>query len=76
MEHDVGRVFLEDVDFWMKLGYFGLLGYNDLVKVELVGQDMGYGLYIVEEKYSRMDFGGFLKLFDQEDCKIGREKIF
>lgn len=41
MEHDVGRVFLEDVDFWAKLGYFGLLGYNDLVKVELIGRSMG-----------------------------------
>lgn len=70
MEHDVGRMFLEDVDFWVKLGYFGLLGYNDLVKVEFVVRVWSV------EKYGGMDFGGFLKLFDQGDCKVGREEIF
>lgn len=30
----------------------------------------------MEGKYGGMDFGGFLKLFDQGDCKVGREEIF
>lgn len=29
----------------------------------------------MEGKYGGMDFGGFLKLFDQGDCKVGREDL-